>query len=415
MFPFSNGTFKKVVLSSSLLAVAGCSTMTPKVPEDIKYQAPTNMPKPVITNFNEAVACMDNLMLMKKVAPIYVSSEGLINYTADRGISSGGKEMLITTLSQMSIRSNAVRFVSYGSDMTSMLSLQGAHPNHADFRVPDFFIRGGVTQHNKTLWSGQTGAGASYELSRPKVLDLGTFFSLHGQEDLTSSYSMDAAYGTVTVDMSAGYIATLQNIPGVASANTLALENRKGKSVTGDISISDLGLTFSLSDNKSHDFNTLFRSLIQVGSIEIIGKLQKVPYWRCLANAGAVESRDNELLQAFITMQKTDEAKLNKEIQKTLAKLRYYRGQIDGLVEEQTQTALQEYQKQMGLLASGTVNYETFRMMQLFTPTEKDPTSYWWQGYDNIPPQARTVAAVKAAEAAAKQKSTATAAKKSHD
>ncbi len=370
--------------------LAGCSTLPPKVPEDIQTKYTSTLPKATITNFNEAIACMDDLMLASEVAPIYVSSQGLTNYTSDHSISLGGIEMLITTLSKMSIRSNAVRFVSYNSDIANMMTLQGVHPDRNTFRVPDFFIRGGVTAHNKSLWSGQKGAGASIEFEEPNIVDNGTFFTLLGQEDATMSYSLSSAYGTLTMDMSAGYISNLQIVPGVASANTLALENRKGKAISADLGIGDLGYSFSLSGNKTFDYNSVYRSLIQVGAIEIVGKLQKVPYWRCLSNAGAVEQRDAELLDHYIVLEKSaaGRTELIKGAQTALSELEYYNGPKNGMLNEPTKESLQNYQQQMGLIATGLINFETFRMMNLYQPTREHKNSYWWEGLQGIPEQA---------------------------
>lgn len=369
----------------TVVTLGGCSVFEPKVPEDVKTKYTSNLPKGTLTNFNEAIACMDNLMLVHEVAPIYVSSQGLANYTSDHTISLGGMEMLITALSKMSIRSNGVRFVSYNADIANMMTLQSAHPNRDTFRVPDYFIRGGVTQHNKALWNGQRGSGASVEMESPNIIDGGTFFTLQGQEDATTSYSLSSSYGTLTMDMSAGFISNLQIVPGVASANTLALENRKGKSITADLAIGDLGYSYSFSDNKSYDFNNLYRSLIEVGAIEIVGKLQKVPYWRCLANAGQVEQRDRELLASFVVLQNEDPERLIKGAQDVLQDLDFYDGDPSGLLTQEVQESLQEYQRQMGLIATGQLNFETYRMMSLFTPTVDAPASYWWQSNQGIP------------------------------
>ena len=66
------------------------------------------------------------------------------------------------------------------------------------------------------------------------------------------------------------------SLPGIYSANTLALYNSIG-AITGDLSMAKLGLSYSYSNNTSQDFNDVYRALIQVGTIELIGKLQKVP------------------------------------------------------------------------------------------------------------------------------------------
>ncbi len=377
-----------------LTLLAGCQTTAPpRVPEEVRLINPTHLPKGTITNFNAALACMDNLMLLHQVAPVYVSSQGIVNYTSTTSLSSGGMEMLITALSKMAIRSNGVRFVNYNSDIQNMMTLQGAHPNNADFRVPDYFIRGGITQHNKSLWSGQRGSGASVELEEPDIIDGGTFFTLRGQEDISASDSASATYGTLTLDLSAGFISTLQIVPGAASANTLALENMKGKATNIDLTIGDIGYTYSFSDSLNYDFNTLLRSLIEVGAIEIIGKLQKVPYWRCLAQAGAMEDRDQELAQHYLHLRDHQSGELVTGAQRVLSHLSYYDGPQDGHAGEALQEAVQSYQQHMGLTATGEIDFATFRMMNLFTPSGGKAASLWWMPLPGAQPVKQAAAA----------------------
>jgi len=387
------------LLGSAVLAtlLAACQTTAPpKVPEEVRLLNPSTLPMGTITNFNAALACMDNLMLLHQVAPVYVSSQGIANYTSSTSISSGGMEMLITALSKMAIRSNGVRFVNYNSDIQNMMTLQGAHPNNADFRVPDYFIRGGITQHNKTLWSGQRGSGASVELEEPDIIDGGTFFTLRGQEDISASDSASATYGTLTLDMSAGFISTLQIVPGAASANTLALENMKGKATNIDLTIGDIGYTYSFSDSMNYDFNTLMRSLIEVGAIEIVGKLQKVPYWRCLSQAGAMEQRDSELAQHYLHLRDHANPELISGAQKVLAHLYYYIGPQDGQTSDEMREAVQAYQQHMGLTATGEVDFATFRMMNLFTPSGDQVASLWWMPLPGTQPLKQAAAATPA-------------------
>lgn len=369
---------------SSLLSGCALFMQPPVLPDEIRARHSTGLPNAVVTNFNEALACMDDLMLINQVAPIYLASPPISNYTSDRSISSGATEMLITALAKMSIRSGGVRYVSFGPEVQNVLSLQGAHPNSKEFRAPDFFIRGGVTQFNKTLWSGQRGAGVSAQIDPGEIIHGGTFFILRDQEDITASISQDKAFGTLTMDLNAGFIANLQMIPGVASSNTLALQNREGKSITGDLSVGGLGISYSFSDNVSHDFNHVMRSLVEVGAIEIVGKLQGVPYWRCLANAGTVEQRDVELRGKFAQQSAVDGASLIRTAQAALKELKYYRGEISGTLDAATQETLQEYQRHMGLLATGLLNYETFRMLNIYTPARSTPYALWWQNVNAV-------------------------------
>src|SRR6218665_2153615 len=159
-----NSILKRSALGLTLsLLLPSCAFLAtpPVVPDEIRVKNPTNLPNPVVTNFSEALACMDDLMLINQVTPIYIASPQITNYTSDRSISTGGTEMLISALSKMGIRSGGVRYVSFGPEGQNVLTLQGAHPNNKTFRAPDFFIRGGLTEFNKTFWNVQNGAGAS--------------------------------------------------------------------------------------------------------------------------------------------------------------------------------------------------------------------------------------------------------------
>ena len=255
-------------------------------------------------------------MAIQQVDPIYLSSSPITNFTSERTISKGSTEMLISALSKMTIRSEGVRYVSFSSDIQNILSLQGSHPDKGLFRAPDYFIRGGLTQMNKTFWSSQKGYGISTQIDPGNLIDGGTFFLLRGQEDATQSVSQSANYGTLTMDLNAGYVATLQMISGAVSSNTLALSNLKGKAISADISMNDLGYSFSMSDNVSKDFNNVLRSLIEVSAIELVGKLQGVPYWRCLANAGVNAEKNTALLAQFVEQNQTKPAEIIKTVQR---------------------------------------------------------------------------------------------------
>ena len=384
---------------------------TPEVPVAVQTQYPSTLPTSVVTDFNGSLTCMDDLMTLQQVDPIFLSSSPITNFTSDRSISKGSTEMLISALSKMTIRSGGVRYVSFGSDVQNVLTLQGSHPDKGLFRTPDYFVRGGLTQINKNLWSGQKGYGVSSQIDPGQLIDGGTFFLLRGQEDVTRSISKSASYGTLTMDLNAGFVSTLQMISGASSSNTLGLSNREGKSMSADISMNDLGVSFSISDNTAKDFNSVLRALIEVSAIELVGKLQGVPYWRCLANAGINAEKNAELLAKFIELNQTDSLKIIRAVQLALTDLDYYTGSIDGQLSEETSDALFQYQTRMGLLASGSIGFETFRSINTYIPLRDTPYVTWWENVNQLaigskvisrPPQVISSPA-KAASAAGKQ------------
>lgn len=345
-----------VLLLLSSLLIGGCSKLLPTLPNELALNYSAVRPKPTLTDFNSSMVCMDNLMLLSKSQPIYLTSQGLFNYTAEHSISRGGKEMLISTVSQMANRSKAIRFVAYGADIKDMLDLQGAHPNKRSFRAPDYFIRGGVTQHNKKLWTSQSGAGFSGEF---EIDD-------HQYEPLTS-FSEQNGFGTISIDLNVGTISNLQMVPGMTSSNTIAMYTGDSKSVTADLSVGQFGLTFSLNDNIKRDFNAVYRTLIQVGMIELVGRLQKIPYWRCLENAGSIPERSKQLRKQFDEMAKIPST-LVRFVQQRLIAMEYYNKQADGRFDEATKQAIESYQQHHNLIATGEIDFEMFKMMNLYDP-----------------------------------------------
>ena len=71
---------------------------------------PRTAPVRTITNFDEALRCMDNLFLAQGKKDIYITSAGIPDAT---GQIAGTKEMLITAIAKMSARSGAFCFVDF--------------------------------------------------------------------------------------------------------------------------------------------------------------------------------------------------------------------------------------------------------------------------------------------------------------
>ena len=374
----TQGILKALALISTVFA-AGCAEFPPNPDFETVTRNPTSLPRATITTFNESLVCMDTLLDVNRKGPIVISSQGINNLTSDRSLSAGGKEMLITTIGQMTRRSGAVRFVAYGGDISDMLDLQGAHPNNASFVVPDYFIRGGVTQFNKSVWTGQAGAGGSVEFDRTIIDDGdGDAGSNIETEDATGSFSRLGGLGSVTMDLSMGRIADLQILPHVYSANTLALRNSRGTAITGDIAVADVGVSFSYTNSVNEDFNDLFRALIQVGTIELIGKLFDVPYWQCLANAGDNQERTRALLEEWEQIDASGDPAKVLIGQFALARSGYYNGPADMSDSVRFRNALQRYQRDMNLLPTGLMDFDTFRMMNNFAPGISGNHVRWW-------------------------------------
>src|SRR5262245_18660711 len=112
-----------LMLGGVALALAACSEQAVKkeaaTATVASMKGPETAPVRTITNFSNALTCMDNLFLMYGVRDLVIISEDLKDET--KKVSAGTKDMLISSISNMTKRSKAVRLVAYGSDSGNLI------------------------------------------------------------------------------------------------------------------------------------------------------------------------------------------------------------------------------------------------------------------------------------------------------
>ena len=356
-----------IVVLMFCLFLAACQSKIVQIPNAIQSQYPSHKAVNNLTDFSEALVCMDEKLLAAKVDPVYLSSEKINNLTSTSSFSKGGKEMLINALSKMSTKSKAVVYVRYGTDVASMLDLQGVHPDKDDFRVPDFFITGGVTEYNENRFRGSVGGGKSISIDDGTTTSSGLVSIISGNEEATASISNSLGYGTIAMDMSLAYVKDLQVIPGTVSSNTLAIQKTYSNSVSVDLTIGDIGFTSQVTNTEQLDINTIMRSLIEIGSIEIVGKIHNVPYWECFNNVYDKSGRVMALLAIYNNLK---ENRLMDEFAiKSLKELGYLdKDYLEKTSNENQENlfisnALVSFQLNNQLMASGTYDFNTFRYL----------------------------------------------------
>lgn len=273
---------------AALLAVMvqGCSVTAVEYPEAIREELPVQTPVRAVTGFTDGLHCMDQMFLKYKVRPIRITAAQIPDFSESRGDAGyGAREMLISAISAMSQKSGALRFVAYDRSTPDIIALQSAHPNKQDFLVPDFFVRGAVTQIDGSPYSRQNG----YSLSADDIDEA----EIQGGQ---LSNSNSASLKTVAVDLNMGLINNFQLLPGIYASNSLTVEKR---SASDDVSMSiwKLGAIYSLNDTRAEALSGGLRALMEVGAIEMFGKLYNLPYWECLSMLGedteiAAKARD---------------------------------------------------------------------------------------------------------------------------
>ena len=275
-------------LITLLLPGCGYNFYKAKSPKLVNSNYPVAFPRRSSTFFTEGLACMDQMFIDKKVDTILVTSSGIPDYSESRGSAGyGAKEMIMTALSNLSQKSGAIRYVAYDRSTPDIIALQSAHKNKAAFKAPDFFIRGAVTQIESSPYSKQKGYS----------LNLGSGIS-SDLENGGAANSNSLSLSSVSLDLNMGMVSSFQLLPGISASNSLSVA-KKGSSSELILGFEKVGAIYSVNENSAQALSTALRGLIEVGLIELFGKLYNVPYWECLSSIGANSPSYKEAIKLF--------------------------------------------------------------------------------------------------------------------
>jgi hypothetical protein len=250
---------RSAALATALLTLLAACEARPERAYDVAQ--PRTAVVRNIGNFNESLRCMDDMFLAQGKRDIYITTAGIPDATGL--IAAGTKEMFITAVSRMSAKSDAFRFVDYDPTQLDVQVLSEMVGLHDDFVAPNYYVRGAITQLDSNVLQSQASAGVSIPF-----MDL----AVNGKQVVS----------VVSLDLNVGKLVTRQIIPGMSSSNSIAVvQSGKGADVGG--LIGKAGVSLSVSLDKSEGFHQAVRNLIELSTIEVLGKLTRVPYWECLS------------------------------------------------------------------------------------------------------------------------------------
>ena len=322
----------RACLIGALLLLTGCAT--PEQAPEIAQ--PKTLPVRNLTSFSDSLRCMDTLLAQFGVQDLVITSAGLPDATGE--ISTGTKDMLISAISRMSVRSGAFRFVDFDQFQVDVHQLQSLVGFTDEFLVPNYYIRGAITQLDEGVIADNVGAS----LAGPSA---------------TLGFSGDQVVSLVSMDLNIGNLVTRQILPGMSSHNSIAV-TRTGRAGDAGGQIQSYGLFFNISLNRAEGMHAAVRSLVELSTIEVLGKLAQVPYWRCLAIEQTNPAVVAQAKEWFDDMSEREKVVF---VQRALASKGYYDAPVTGERDPATKGAISRYQAENGLLADGRINFDLYQ------------------------------------------------------
>lgn len=352
--------FSRTLISYFLISnLVGCSLSPTNLKDDEPYIGSTtthNLPavEPVraITSFSDSLSCMDGLLRQSNIGETVVAVKTVKDPSGKAAVAAG--EMIVTALSQMSKTSGAFKVADFEVDplkqdtvqtLTNLLLPTGSMAIPA----PQLYISGAISYLDQGVLRKSNSAGIS-----------------HG-ENGELGISGDLQTTALGLELHIGDFLTRTLYPGIDSANEIVAAN-KGFGIDGGAKIKKTGVQFSLERNLSQGVGGAMRTLVDLGTIELVGKLTKVPYWQCLSLDQAHPEFQRELLDWYGGMGERSKVKF---FQTGLKNLGYYSGKVDGKSSKEFREALSAFQKDNKATPSGFINFESYeRLMKNYVKTD---------------------------------------------
>ena len=330
---------------AAIAVLAGCQTMETKkdtVDQTAEIRkGPEDQPQRSITGFSHALRCMDTLMLDYGVRDMTIMTEEIADET--KKLNAGTRDMLISSVSDMSRRSRAVRLVAFGKDTMNVIGFMATAQSASAYQaIPVYDIKGSVSQFDENLIKNQKDLGVGFA----PFVNLGI--------------ARDAASSMLALDLSVLTTSNMAVLPGVTSRNSVIIL-KQGRGVDGDAAYRKFGINYSMNLARAEGQSQALRGLVELATVELIGKLTKTPYWSCL---GVTDPKANaetklEMFDWYHAMAAT-RVELIGYFQNQLRQRGFYDGPIDGEFNPAIDEAIANYRAELGLSREARLNEEFF-------------------------------------------------------
>lgn len=321
--------------------VSGCSVMdvkkdTLKTADQVKT-GPENAPFRAITNFSPALRCMDTAMIDFGVRDVSMLVEELADQT--KKVNAGTRDMLISAVSDMTKRSRGIRLIAFGRDSGNLVGFyEAAGSKNPYATIPQFDIKGSISQFDENIAKKTAEAG----------------FAIG--EYLSAGYAKSANATVLGIDLTVLDTADMSVVPGVTSRNAVIIY-KQGSGLDADAQYKKFGINFSTTLSKSEGNTQALRNLVELAAIELIGKLTRLPYWKCLgADAQGPEVRQ-EIQDWFDTLTGPNTIAY---FQYQLRLRGYYNGPVDGQPGDAFIAAVIAYRQALGLSAEAKLDLDFY-------------------------------------------------------
>jgi len=216
--------------------------------------------------------------------------------------------------------------------------------------VPLYDIRGSITQFDEGVASQRAGIGASLVSAIT-----GPLFGLRFNRAQQAS--------VMGFDASVISTADLSLMPGASSKNTVVVTRDETSASDGLAQIRNSSLTFNFVVSHNEGVAQSLRNMVELATIELTGKLLRLPYWSCLNLNLEQPEVQREMADWFLSMQGS--AETTRFFQEQLRFRKFYDGPMDGKPNAAYSAALTMYRQAVGVRTDGEPDFAVWQAFLL--------------------------------------------------
>jgi curli biogenesis system outer membrane secretion channel CsgG len=348
----------RLIAAGVAFALCACNAAPkrPTLEAQPSAAGPKAVPQRNLTHFAEGLRCMDDMLYRFGVRDVSVMIEELQDQS--RRLGAGTRDMMVSAFADMTRRSRGVRLVTFGQDNQNVVQLLSMAQRLNDFKVvPQYDIRGSVTQFDEDVSREQAGLGASLVSAVTAPL-FGVRFNRSRQ---ASVMGFDASV-IATADLSL--------MPGASSKNTVVVSRDETSAGDGVAQIRNSSLSFNFVVSRNEGVAQALRNMVELATIELTGKLLRLPYWACLNIDVRHPEVQREMEDWFLSMQGS--AELARFFQEQLRFRKFYDGPADGKPGAAYSAALAAYRQAVGTRTEGEPDFAVWQAF-LLSPIPAPP------------------------------------------
>jgi len=350
---------------SLTLFIASCGLNPHNADVDLNI----TLPEAKLTVYQDAVRKLGMMGVIFGAGPLNVMSKNVGDNTGTSVATNAAIPRDITEIVQSTLNAvgGNVIFIPYDPDFFAN-SMNTGYSDFENKLIPDVVVSGGITEFDRALVT----KGDSSEIEAT-IGEYGVSFEDQNKGSLAQ----------LTLDFNLIDFRTLAGIPRIQAVNGIKLH----KAVKEDsIGFTIKSVTFGAQGTikKIQGRHAAVRLLVELSMVQLIGRYQKIPYWRLLPGG----ERDAVVIDAVLSdFYDMSEAEKIVTMQSYLH-LYGYSVQLTGVLDSTTQSALQDFSSKQGTgLTNVGVDQATY--LALF---ENIPIDHKTQHRSRIMPEVTTAA-----------------------